>query len=97
MSTVTGGSTASESTTVTEALLTGDVDDSALDYANHVNVTSPMTDARLDAILADASMRVGRDDFEADVACCNTFSRKGTQKTFGSSGDGLDITTPAPR
>lgn len=86
-------STLTESATATpEALLAqGGVDDSALDYANHVNVTSPMTDARLDAILADASMRVGRDDFGIDVACCTTFSRKGGQKTFGSSNDGLDV------
>jgi hypothetical protein len=69
----------------------GGVDDSALDYANHVNVTNPMTDARLDAILADASMRVGRDDFDTDVGCCVTFSRQGSQRSFGSNGDGLDV------
>jgi hypothetical protein len=83
--------TAGETVVPEELLAQGSVDDSALDFANHVNVTSPMTDARADAILADASLRVGRDDFELDVACCVTFSRKGTQKTFGSSSDGLDV------
>lgn len=65
--------------------------DSGLDYANHVNVTSPMTDARLDQVLADGSLRVGRGDFDIDVSCCVTYSRTSAAKTFGSAGDGLDV------
>jgi hypothetical protein len=65
--------------------------DSRLDYANHVAHPNPMTDTRLDEILADASVRVGRDDFAGDTPCCVHFERKGTGKLFGSVGDGLDI------
>jgi hypothetical protein len=67
------------------------VHDSGIDYANHVGVTSPMTDALLDQLLAEGSLRAGRGDFTQDVACCVTFSRSNTGATFGSSGDGLDI------
>ncbi len=67
--------------------------ESRLDYANHPAVTSPMTDARLDAVLAEGSKRVGRSDPIAteDVACCVEYARTGSAKTFGSVGDGLDI------
>lgn len=65
--------------------------DTRLDYANHPAVTNPMTDGRLDDILYQGSLRVGRSDFTEDVACCVSFSRSGGQKTFGSSGDGLDL------
>jgi len=67
------------------------VDDHGIDYANHVNVTSPMTDDRLDQLMSNGSLRVGRSDFTGDVACCNEFSRLGTGKTFGTTSDGLDI------
>jgi HEAT repeat protein len=67
------------------------VNDSRLTYANHPAVTSPMTDARLDQILAAASLRMGKSDFAEDVACCAGVTRSGTQKTFGSAGDGLDV------
>ncbi len=67
------------------------VDDSRLTYANHVNVTSPMDDARLDSILHEASLRAGRADYSDDVACCITVSRSGTAQSFGSAADGLDI------
>jgi hypothetical protein len=65
--------------------------DSGLDYVNHVNHTNPMTDARLDEILLDASVRAGREDFGGDTACCVHFHRKGTGGSFGAPGDGLDI------
>ncbi len=67
------------------------VHDSPLTYANHVDHGSPMTDTRLDAILKEASLRAGRDDYTEDVACCITASRSGTARTFGASGDGLDV------
>jgi hypothetical protein len=69
----------------------GSTHDHAIDYANHVDVTNPMTDQRLDECLDLATMRIGRADFDLDVGCCNTLTRSGTAKTFGSSGDGLDI------
>lgn len=65
--------------------------DSGIDYANHVSVANPMTDAWLDRVLAEGSLRVGRGDFTQDVSCCVTFSRSNTGATFGSSDDGLDI------
>lgn len=65
--------------------------DSRLDYANHPALTSPMSDTRLDDLLREGSVRVGRSDFAADVACCVEYSRKGAVKTFGSAGDGLDV------
>ncbi len=65
--------------------------DSGLTYANHPDVTNPMDDARLDDVLAFGSLRAGRADFTADVACCVLFSRSGGAQTVGSSGDGLDI------
>jgi hypothetical protein len=67
------------------------VNDSRLTYANHPAVSSPMTDARLDQILAAAALRMGKSDFAEDVACCAGLVRSGTQKTFGSAGDGLDL------
>jgi hypothetical protein len=82
----------SSSTTVSPAIDSQSVvTGHSLDYANHVSVTTPMTDATLDQLLAAGSLRVGRSDFVEDIACCNTFSRLGTGKVFGSSGDGLDI------
>jgi hypothetical protein len=65
--------------------------DSAITYANHPDVTSPMSDSRLDAVLADSSLRAGRADYSGDVACCVTLHRSGTAQSFGSSGDGRDI------
>lgn len=65
--------------------------DSRLDYANHVDLTDPMTDARMDQLMAEGSLRVGQADFSKDIACCVTYSRKGTGATFGSPGDGLDV------
>jgi hypothetical protein len=67
------------------------VHDAGLSYANHVAVTNPMTDIRLDQVLDDAGLRAGRSDFSTDVACCITVSRSGAARTFGSSGDGLDV------
>ncbi|MHC4321595.1 MAG: zinc-dependent metalloprotease family protein, partial [Planctomycetota bacterium] len=67
------------------------VNNSLLDYANHVDVTNPMTDTRLDDILADASLRMGRADFSEDVACCAGIERTGTEKEFGTEGDDLDV------
>jgi hypothetical protein len=69
-------------------LRTGDL---VLDYANHRDVTLPLNDVRLDFILGDASRRLGRDDFEADLACCIVLSRGGTTQEFGETGDGRDV------
>lgn len=63
----------------------------SLDYANHVALNSPMTNGRLDAILRDASLRAGRDDYDEDIACCVRLERSGSAKSFGSPGDGLDV------
>jgi hypothetical protein len=67
------------------------VHDAELTYANHVDVTNPMTDGRLDAVLGTASLRAGRGDALDDVACCITVSRSGSAASFGTAGDGLDI------
>lgn len=61
-----------------------------LTYANHVDVVDPMTDARLDEVLALSSLRIGRQDFTGDTACCVTFQRAAPGGTFGTPGDGLD-------
>ena len=68
-----------------------DVHDSALSYRNHAQVPSPMTDTRLDAVLAESNRRAGRADYTGDVACCITVSRLGPGGTFGTAGDGLDF------
>ncbi|RMG45043.1 MAG: hypothetical protein D6718_08655 [Acidobacteria bacterium] len=49
-----------------------------------------MTDARLDDVLENASLRAGRSDYSGDVACCITVSRSGTARSFGTPGDGRD-------
>lgn len=67
------------------------VHDHGIDFANHVNVSSPMTDARLDQLMDEGSLRVGRSDFSADVSCCSTVTRSAAAKTFGTSSDGLDV------
>ena len=69
----------------------GRVHENAITYANHVAVPNPMTDGRLDSILDEASLRAGRSDYAGDVGCCITVARSGTAKTFGSTGDGLDV------
>jgi hypothetical protein len=68
-----------------------DVDESRLDYANHVDLTSTMTDERLDSVLEQADLIAGRADYTGDVACCATFTRLGPGKTFGEPGDGHDV------
>ncbi len=91
------GSGASEGEPPVQASTAGTLDpasrvhNSALTYANHVDVTNPMTEARLDSILRLASLRVGRGDDPSDIACCITVARSGSAKTFGSAGDGLDV------
>lgn len=69
-------------TTVTEA---------GLDYMNHVSLSNPMSDARLDDAFAQATFLFGRGDYAEDVTCCHGFSRSGTGGTWGSSNDGLNI------
>ncbi len=64
--------------------------DTGLDFANHVALSSPMSDGRLDLVLGEASLRAGRDDYVADLACCITLSRAGSARTFGTPNDGLD-------
>lgn len=60
-----------------------------LTYANHVSVTSPMTNARLDSVLQDSTVRAARGDFDGDVPCCMRVARSGNPKTFGTPSDGL--------
>lgn len=67
------------------------VHDSPLSFANHVELAAAMTDGRLDAVLREASLRAGRDDYGEDVACCATVSRASAAGRFGRPGDGLDI------
>lgn len=62
-----------------------------LDFANHVDLSDPMTDTRLDRVLAHGSYLMGREDFDGDIACCVTFVRSGTAQVFGTPDDGLDI------
>ncbi len=95
-SAATSGGTTTAASTVAAALDTQTaVHDSGINYANHVDLTTDtvkMTDDRLDLLLDEGSLRVGRSDFSADVSCCVTYSpRSGTAQTFGTSGDGLDI------
>ncbi|MBP7146720.1 MAG: thrombospondin type 3 repeat-containing protein [Acidobacteria bacterium] len=67
------------------------VHESGLTYANHVEVTDPVNDTRVDRLLGDATLLMGRADFDIDVACCCTLRRTGSARTFGSQGDGLDV------
>ena len=64
--------------------------DNGIDYANHVDLSNPMSDNRLDTVLEEASLRAGRSDYDGDVGCCITVSRLGNAQTFGSPGDGLN-------
>lgn len=64
---------------------------SALSYANHVDLSNPMTDARLDEVLATASAAAGYPDFAEDVACCVRLTRDGSGGVFGTHEDGLDV------
>jgi len=81
----------------TEAAGTGSLDsqtrvhDAGITFANHVQVTNPITDDRLDQVLDQANQRAGAGDFSTDVACCATMTRSGTARTFGTSTDGLDV------
>ncbi|HJQ85531.1 MAG TPA: DUF4215 domain-containing protein [Candidatus Binatia bacterium] len=65
--------------------------DSGLTFANHVDVTLPMTNARLDEVLAASTIAFGRVDYPDDVSCCTIFHRTGTAASFGTAGDGLDM------
>ena len=64
---------------------------SGLTYANHVSIPDPMTDARLDSVLAGGSARVQQQDFTEDLPCCIAATRSGSAASFGSIGDGLDV------
>ena len=61
-----------------------------LTYANHVDVSNPMTSSRLDDVLRESTRRVATADFAEDIACCSVVQRLGTGTTFGSPGDGHD-------
>lgn len=89
----TDGGAATEASVSTAASSTGNtlIHDSGLDYVNHVDLSDPMSDARLDQLLAEGTSRARYTDFQGDVACCVTYSRRGTGRTFGTLGDGLDI------
>jgi hypothetical protein len=65
--------------------------DTVIDYANHPDHPSPMTDGLADQLLAEGTRRVGSGDFADDVACCASCSRRVPGATFGTSGDGLDM------
>jgi hypothetical protein len=71
-----------------------------LTFANHVSVTSPMTDSRLDGVLSEATRRAATGDSDGDsivdVPCCVLVSRAGSAGTFGSPGDGLDAINDFP-
>jgi hypothetical protein len=67
------------------------VHDTGITYANHVEVPLPMVDEVLDLVLRDASLRAGRAETTADVACCITLSRAGTAGAWGKVGDGLAV------
>ena len=67
-----------------------------LSFANHPAVTNPMTTTRLDQILGDASLHLGKADFATDVACCASIARLGSAKVFGAAGDGLDVIDDDP-
>jgi len=83
--------------TAVAPLIAGELDlqavvhDSPLSFANHREVGSPMTSSRLDDVLREASVRVGRDDYDLDIACCITVSRSGDPGTFGQADDGLAV------
>jgi hypothetical protein len=62
-----------------------------LTFENHVNVTSPMTSSRLDAVLDEGTRRVATSDFTDDVACCAVVERTGSAGSFGAAGDGHDV------
>ena len=61
----------------------------ALSFLNHVNVSNPMTSARLDSLLVEATKRADIGDYDGDVPCCLVVARSGNGGTFGSSADGL--------
>jgi hypothetical protein len=54
-----------------------------------------MTTLRLETILAEATLRAARADFDGDVPCCTEVVRSGLGGTFGSAGDGLDTVDSA--
>jgi len=61
------------------------------DHANHAALSDPMTDGRLDELLDDASLRLGRAETSTDTACCVSLLRASPGTTFGAAGDGLDV------
>lgn len=64
-----------------------------LTYRNHVNHNNPITNERVDDLLAEGSEFVAREDVTTDTACCVAFQRSGVGGTWGSNGDGLDVIT----
>jgi hypothetical protein len=54
-----------------------------------------MTTVRLEGVLAEATRRAGRANFDGDVPCCTEAVRSGVGATFGSIGDGLDTVDSA--
>ncbi|MGH9870683.1 MAG: thrombospondin type 3 repeat-containing protein [Candidatus Polarisedimenticolia bacterium] len=70
--------------------------DSGLTYSNHITISNPMTNTRLDSVLTEATLRMGRSDFAADVACCASLSRSNSGGTVGTAGDGLGTIDSGP-
>ena len=66
-----------------------------LSFSNHVSLANPMSTTRLESLMAEATRRAGRADFDGDVACCTELVRAGLGATFGSAGDGLDTVDSA--
>lgn len=62
----------------------------SLTYANHVDVTKPMDDQRLDRNLEVATAIAGRSNFRKDVSCCFLLQRSGSAQSFGVADDKFD-------
>lgn len=66
-----------------------------LTFLNHAAVASPLTPARLDDVLREATRRAATADTAADVACCSVVARSGNGGTFGNPLDGHDTINDA--
>jgi hypothetical protein len=62
-----------------------------IDFCNHVSVSSPISNSRVDTVLAAATTLLKTSAFSGDVACDVTLKRDGSGGSFGSGGDGLNV------
>ena len=74
----------------TSMATTPSVQQSLLTYANHPAVTSPMSNTRLDAILANVSVYLGQGGLRRGRRLLRRARPLGNAQTFGSINDGLD-------